>query len=571
MRRWVVLLLLIPLIPSGATQESTWTEIAADPADVELTVEGADGVPMERFHGTDLRSLQILEEADGFTFQLDLEDPPADALAPEGEATHELFLRHGAVQYRALLVIDLVVEDRNFGRFDRMDASGVNEFLHNFDVQRDSATWTFTFHLPREWMPDEHAVIPQEGRSLEDLHVVTSAWRLITSCTNSQCTGTVEFSDRMPDTGFGVPFDVTFEGNQGETARLSSAQPLRASNGEAGTFVYNVSLHNAGSEAQTFRLDAENIPASWEVRLAEQVVRLDPGERMYAAVYATVPFAHQHGVTETFTLRMTGAPGDTATVDLGIDYLEVAQPAGHHNTLHIHSRQLGPFPPLTEALLTVLGASDIQGYMNTLDEDPASTGEKIPGQGSSIISVYNGEVYGTGFFWDVPLHPSLRLGLAFDDGAVGAYQFDLEAGLPMVEGLVLVRLTHSDGDKTTVLLSDEHPVPGVTTGGITVSGAIDFSAFDDLPPSENGRLELDLSWWDKRTTLFGADVLPTLNAGTMTLPLLEYTEALPPELSGGVAVVEQAPVLDAQESPKESPAPFLVLVPLLAMLRRRSF
>lgn len=545
-RTLLVAALLLPLValPVGQAQGTPaagdWREVLTDPVDAQVVLADEQPVPAQRFHGAELRSLEVQETEPGFTFRLDLEDPPSPRQdTVEDAASLRIRFHHGAIHYSVVFDYTKLLETGPSAALTRLDPDDTYEReVTSLDVDFEEATWTFTAAVERRHLVDENAVPPLAGRALEGLYVTADAWRVINSCTNGECTTTVRVRDRMPDDGTAEPLVATFEGDQGRTARLASPVPMRASNGEASTFIFHLTAQNGGDQADRYTLDADGVPDGWTVAFPLRVLHLDPGEVRDAPVLVTVPFAHEHGVQETFQVTLSAAPDDVARTTLGVDYLAVPQPAGHHDTLTIHSAER----PVDE-LGTLVGSPEVQGYMNTLAIDPQSTDARIPGAGGAIISTYNGETYGTGYFWEIPLQPGLRMGLDFDTGREGEYGWTIEPGFPIVEGRVIATLLHEGSNGSTELFRHDALVPGVTTDEVEVAGAFQVPEEADLLPfDEEAGLSLRVTLWTKTSTLLAADDPPKLvPGGTLRLPLLEYRDPVQEVLDQGIRLDAATP------------------------------
>ncbi len=553
------LLVVLLAAPVGLAQE--WQDWLEDPVDTKVWLADTQEAETERFHGADLRALRIMETDEGFALEVDLSDPPATGLGGEGDGTIEVHFAHGAQGYVVRIRHGETLFTDTEAHLYARDASGVRDQVAKLDVEHDATTWVFRVGVPRALIPDEHAAPPFAGRTLTDWFVTADSWRIINGCDPTGCRSVARIADRMPDDGVGSPFEITFETGQGETARLSSVQPLRASNGEAATFAFNVTAGNGGSTAQTYQFSVAGAPSGWTVTTPRSLT-LQPGEFLAVQVLVTVPFAHQHGVTETFELSMHGAAADVAHIELGIDYLSIAQPSGHHSMLYLHSRVLEQLP-----VNAALGMSSMEAYMNTLEVDEASAGEPVPGTWGAIISTVNGETYGSGWFWNVPLHPALRMGLQFDANGTGAYSFDFNAPNPMVGGTIRVGLLHEGPANSETLFFHEHPFEGPLMGSHNVGGTFSVD-LDRIAQDPEANLELRIQLWDRRVTLATADRHPELLGGTIAMPLLEYTDQVA-TVPGGVQMVSGAPQDEAPAPTKESPALGLPLgIATVALLRR---
>lgn len=184
--------------------------------------------------------------------------------------------------------------------------------------------------------------------------------------------------------------------------------PIRASNGLATTYVYDVRLVNLADRSDRVVLQLGDVASDWQV-FAPPSVELGPEEIRDIQVGVSVPFKHVHGESDFFTVRAVsqGEASASAEVHLGVVWADVPQPAGHHRTLHFHGM-------------------DWDLWMNTLQEEPAA---ENPETGESQTELRPNRVSGcflcvdtqqptasqeATYEWTFPLRPQLLMGLDFD-------------------------------------------------------------------------------------------------------------------------------------------------------------
>lgn len=146
------------------------------------------------------------------------------------------------------------------------------------------------------------------------------------------------------------------------TANLALSTPLatRFSNGQATTYHWPVAVRNldtAATEGAISVTGADDLQVD-----APEFITLQGGEEKVIDVFATAPFQHDHGGSRELRVSIDGSAG-SASLGLTIHYLDVPQPAGHHNTLYLHAKNPG-------------GGSSGAAWLDTVDEperpfDPA--------------------------------------------------------------------------------------------------------------------------------------------------------------------------------------------------------
>lgn len=489
------------------------TEIATD-ASGDPVLWSSDGslpplVPVGDAH-VDLDSLYVGEDAGGFNIEVRLHEPGIGPASPSGQIL--VYFNHGSTTYQ----LD----------FSSVDAGG-QAGLYSFDVESGQRRFiaalgedgdrlrSFVAYVPRQYILDEDGSPPFPGRILDNWRVLAHGSTLVLT------DAYVTFQDQMPDSGVA---EAVFPVAQGATGsghlRLFSSRPLRGSNGEATTFLYPVVAANDGREAQTIVLEAQNVPLGWQVTFQPHTFALQPGEQLAIPVISSIPFRHQHGASESFRLTMT-APAGEASLDIGVSYFEVPQPAGHHNTLWMHSKASGTSRPTDAVVLD----QSTNGFMNTLEEDPESTDAPIPGTVNSALN--------TEFRWTLPLDPGLQLGLDFDLTSLGMVSTTFRTDVPILDGQLTGFLMLVRGEED-VFLGNLTPIQ------VALDAQSQATIETPFVPDPNADFILD----EGRAAVFLRLVLsagrpvtndrpeaPVLLPGSyLTLPLHEYRDPVAPEL-----------------------------------------
>lgn len=551
MIRVTVLLAILLLAPLAAGQASESRLVLEDGSgDVTLQVGGAgQPAPGDHYAYLDLVSLEVQEDRDGFTFALgvvDLNAPTEPAWTDGGllriEFTHadqmfrlelgRCFFCIPADYTWSTLYSKPVGADDWSQQWERGGAEGPTQ---------DGDNDVFIQRVLRSDLRDTSGAKPATGRAFTDM-VATSLAAISTISTSvtpeaPRIDSPAIIGDRMPDNGGGT-LPIQFGVAQTGHARLVSDQPMRASNGEATTFIYTVTAKNVGPATHLFELETMGVPDSWNVILPVGALELGPGEERQLPVLVATPFRHLHGAEQTFHLHMksTTDRASIGRIELGVIFNEVPQPAGHHSQVWFHSRAAdGP----AQNALAIFPGNDGQPYMNALAEDENDAGIRIAG--------FN---WGTGFDpepvsesrWFIPLDPGLLMGLDFDLNAVGSVEavFTAGAGLKGAElgGRLILLGPQSDVHNgfpynyrsvtSLANLTSDGPVdfgPGASQTLTAKMHALPVADFIPYDPANNLVLELRLQFGQPRT--FTAADAPYLEpGGSAILPLLEYHDPI---------------------------------------------
>lgn len=490
MRWWVAVLLVSALgqVPAaqGQAPEAGGPLLTDAAGDVKIGVDGTQGAPDGARAYLDLVELAAVESAADFTFTLRLADLASGQQTFTGDASYYVRLAHGEATYQlhvqrrvplgGTAAYVAFVEEGHEDIFGRV--------LEQVPVTVDATASTVTAAVPRDRLLDLSGASPFPGRAL----AVTVAAATYPIFGNYEEAG--RGRDLMPDDGSTVELPVALGDVQSGDAALFAPDPTRISNGEATTHAFTVLARNLGADEALFTLTAELVPAGWEVIVPVPLLRIPAGGEANATVLASTPFAHDHGLFQSLRAVLTkeGDAASRGTATLGVRFTEVPQPAGHHDTLYLHSRQ-------------AQGAFFLpRSTMNTLMEDPNDDGGPLPGS----ASCQDGPDV-RHHFWSMPLDPPLRMGMDFDLARNGTFEATLQATRLMtgfrISGVVV------------------HMGPG---GGVGVVAEVPISEPQDLQRDDTLELSLPV------VPLPRADLVPY--AKDVNLELQLFAESGPGQI-----------------------------------------
>ncbi|MGB0651569.1 MAG: hypothetical protein ACPGQL_00070 [Thermoplasmatota archaeon] len=539
-----LLVLTVLMIASGAAAGLQVTTDAVDDLANRVETQSGNPHPAQRNPALDLVALEVTEGPETFTFRLEvasLEDPGEVFIVDD--TRYLIRFTHEDQLYQVRINRALAEQDYTWGNLEKYDPDqGFFNFLTPLVVTQDVPAASFLFELDRQDLLDSQGAAPFPGRSLSDFHVES---HLRTSqgfinINNILVGGQWDAYDFMPDDGpGGEPVVIELGLRQSGHASLFTPAPMRASNGEATTFVFTVMAQNTGTEEDLFELVALDAPSAWDVTIPDSVLRLAGGQSVEIPVLVSTPFRHQHGTVESMglELRSTTDSASIGRAELGIRYHAVPQPAGHHDELFIHSTRFGEEHPLFVITDNLFAGNSGQAYMNTLQEDDNDQGVPIKGN-------YQGfgchQPCGTDspphsrWQWFIFLQPGLEMGLDFDLSRAGTLTVPIATSEPLVQAQVGGQFVHFAFDElanqwSTTIVSELTPSAPVDLG----VGGEQLFQFDVVPNPEADRLEyakraffgLWLNLTTPRASLFTGAEAPELRpGGTMQLPLFEYRD-----------------------------------------------
>lgn len=520
---------LLAAIPPAAGQDMPAVPLLADDeGDAMTAVAGTQGPSASSVYpGADLVALSLSEGPSDLTWVLQVNDlrPASEETGADGVAYDIRFEHHGRFFMLHLVRSLPTLQDGAYAYLNARDASDgywgtVWSSAYN-EVVQDFAQDTFTVRIPRIVLADADGAPPFPGRNLTAISVravTTAGGGLIYSDgSGSPLLRPYTIVDDMPDVGEPAAAYTFLIGVQQEGhAHLASPMPFRASNGEATTFVFQVEASNNGPEEETFELSVRNVPSRMTVVLPVPLLPIPSNTTFTVPVLASVPFAHVHGALDTFLLELTSLddPDSVGRLEMGINYLSVPQPAGHHDVLFLHNPAdassspgiFGSFLPFTT------------GTMSTIEDQ-----ETLPPYHSDSLT-FTG--LGARFDWQYDLAPALAMGLDVDLERNGRVSLTVGTTAPLLQATLEGSLYVVGPD--TVLVGSFAPQAPVDIGAQGKhTFEVDFVPWKDadevpLQPGSNLRLEVTL---DGTTVpgFPGNDAAPYIApGGSMRLPLNEF-------------------------------------------------
>lgn len=521
-----LLLLLVPWPP--AASQGPGTAVATDATDdVRAEVQTTPTATPGGSHSSmDLVALAVAEDKEAVTFTVAVADlkPSSEETALDG-IRFELLFSHNGREFR--LEFDQVLPTlglRWLARLDsRDDPAGDWTQVWSSDaaVVADAAADTLTVALDRDLLADRDGAAPFPSRTLDGLRMASRAFLsdiAVFPGTPAQIQAPVRVVDEMPDAGQPtVSYAIQVGLVQSGHARLTSSVPYRASNGEATTFLLNATARNLADREDRFSFSAVGVPGRLAVTLPVSTATVAAGGAVDIPVLVTVPFAHIHGGVDDFTLEMHSAsdPGSVGRIAMGLRYLAVPQPAGHHDTLYLHSR---------EVLLVAGALSRAEGYMNTLEADGIDTAQPVAAYG---LSINGGNVTHT---WAIGLEPGLEMGLDFDLSRLGTLSLPVGTpALPLAQATLTAELAtgrssyYSDDGQVLARMAPAGPVDILPQSPHLFTGELVADPEADRLPFEPGRnLVLFVALTTATPSFIGEETPRIHPGGHFTLPLLEY-------------------------------------------------
>ncbi len=465
---FLVLMLGFVSLPVASAQATGTTHVqdAADDVRIQQAQEDLGTSPIQNFEHLDVRGVWIANETlDAFEIGVDLaewSDPYTGNYATERKVVFGFTFNNESY---------VVVYGENEGPRQECNAGDAvigtssNEYMSPWVPQQcldaDIDAGDAILHVPvrKEYVVGSNGIAVQAGDQLTDFFV--NVW---------QRNGLGYFYDRAPDDGYG-PDHLLTEGSLESRGHLllSAVEPIRASNGESTTMVFPVRLANTGDQDDVVLLSAENPHAEWSVRLPARL-EVAAGETITFPVILAMEFTHEHGITKTFEVHGESSvdPDAFSQVAMGVHWLEVPQPSGHHPFLWLHS---APSNVDVEVTTTVTGTK--YAWFNGLEDDPSvgATDEPVgsyslPGSGETV--------------WSFPLRPGLQLGLDLDLESFepGYFETVIHTYAPATDARLVAELWYCDptgrlpGPAMPVCGSDENPGTRV----VLFSGAEEIGA-----------------------------------------------------------------------------------------------
>ncbi|MEK6984814.1 MAG: hypothetical protein AABX89_00310 [Candidatus Thermoplasmatota archaeon] len=552
MNRWFAVALALLFLPVAFP--ATEAQDAASPVkvledatgDTLVNVGGTPQSPNGRWAAADLTSLTLLETLDAIemTFGVgNLENDPEIILIED--VTYQATFLVGDTLYRVVAQRQAGQGTSFFTQLQQYDPGRGDFSTIAFDLPMEVGADAFSIYLERGLLLDSQGNTPGPATPLGGFHATVESALFggganicIPACAPL---GGYEVSDRMPDAGNGtIPFALVFGITQTGTARLASDVPIRTSNGEATTFVFQVQASNLAAEESRFSLVAANIPNDWELRLPANRIDIPANGTVLFPVLATVPFSHSHGLLQAFTLELASLSDSVSVgrIQLGVRYAQPPQPAGHHDLLTFHSHKQS-FGALNDALQTALSQPQVALFMNAESDDPLDDGSEVPGDTCGGVGIPTST-----YCWTIPLSPGLDLGLDFDLARTGALSVPIRSTVPFSGAGLSGELFYYPAPTGNFFPSFDPEEDGaIRLANLAPDGLVEISAnspgqvlaatltpteeSDYIPYLRGASLELRLRFEgtgiDPTFFPFGGSFEPLLQSGgSLSLPLIEY-------------------------------------------------
>ena len=536
--------LLLPFAPAATAAEASLSDATGD-VQLATGVPGGSTAPPGGVGGAiDLAGLAFVEDPETFTLVLTVGN-----LAEQGDASGRYLVDFtwGSILYTAYVERFSSSFGGSFAwgylgirqeadMTDYWELDGVTMLTPVFDVTSN----TITLPIPKPFLLDEQERPPVKGSSITDLRVRSERQFLFSGSINGE--RPLNLMDAMPDDG--VASYTFVEGDEASGHLfMSSFERVRVSNGGATTFVFHATLRNTGETSDAVKITIEDLPEGWNGTVEPRVV-VPAGEELSFPVIATVPFAHDHGGFTSFLVRATSETmADAyATLRLGVVHTAIPQPAGHHDELFLHGAIQDSGNPFSQFFPWA------EMSMNTLD---SHDGEP------AAVNAYG---TGGGYAWQIPLSPSLRMGLDFRMDEVGSIvgsilgrnvgDADVSARLALVpyyeggwSGSVEDGILLAESDVQTITLDLQTATP--FTLALTPTDAADYVAY---MRGMNLLLEITMEPQSLSFPCCMPQTQPALETGSfkMTLPLDEYHDRVILTTPGDLSPISLIPVTTPQ-------------------------
>ncbi|MEK6974849.1 MAG: hypothetical protein AABY18_00740 [Candidatus Thermoplasmatota archaeon] len=577
-------LFLTALVPNAASQADAEAPLVEDPSgDVTGNSFGTPTPALGGFEDVDLTGLWLTETPT--TFELRLRFAHMDGEPGPDQPSSYTFLTFDGVETRVWLGRS-ADNEAWFGSFSSREGDGAFRYVGQLNVRYDVGAAEVWTSIDRDLIVGASGRSPGNGDAITDIRA--QAWANAghaVSVNNPPIPVKgflLDVGDRVPDIE-GATLAVLFGGATSSGGiSLAATEPYRASNGAATTYLYDLEAANQGDLARSLALEAMHLPAGWNVTLPGSVVTLEPGATVKFQVALSTSFYHDHGTSQSFHLRLADDQDESAwaMAELGVHYLDVPQPAGHHDTLFLHTH---PWSETAAVVNPPLGGTTGIVTMNTLEQDPEDAGVPVVGY-SWVVS--DSEHFG----WASCLDPGLAMGLDFDLARTGLLTFPVRSERPILGAVLSGRLlrvapgldtgscypsSYADLDVIELATIDATAPTQIGPAGThTFEATITpLAAADRVPYEDGAALVLELTVVADGVGIGGTGGVALQPGGSLSLPLNEYSDAAP--MFGGVtAAPDGATFSDAAEAPaKDAPGvavPALVgLLALLVVARRR--
>lgn len=509
-----------------------------EPGDVQYRPVGPVGQDTP-WQTADLLGLAVEESPTMLRFVLTVMPPSTvDVRSLQDGIEWVIHFRVGAVAYEVQVYDSPIAGTDDWVRAELRRYSGVGDYTPDrigyLDATYSPGAGTIMVDVPRADLRDHDDVEITAQDLIANLWVDTRPAVFAISFGGSG--PTYGPYDRMPDAG-DEDYEIRLGARQSGDARLSTDERLRASNGAATTYFFDVNLTNLADYKDTYALALTDPPAAWSVRLPYDRVDVPANSTVRFPLLVTVPFQHAHGSIDTFLLSAASEtdPDSVGRLEIGVEFLATPQPAGHHDTVFLHGN--GIVANTLDTPAVYISTSRTLAWMNTLPDDPRAADAPTPAYRYSDGTALQ-ERYG----WVFPLDPTLRLGLDFDMDRVGSLLGRFSTGLDVSDAWLegrLVAVPRGEVSTSPAAYDDLAgarvfaQIPPTNIGtvgqgtgfGVTVEPSREG---DLVPPSRDENLVLILWLHGTRAPVPAGDMSTVFleQGATMQLPLNEYHDPI---------------------------------------------
>jgi hypothetical protein len=329
------------------------------------------------------------------------------------------------------------------------------------------------------------------GDTLENIRFIGSATTLV---------GFYEYDEATS----GIPFFPVLSKKTDNPFLLFTETPYHYSNGEAGAFVYNITLRNNGN-ADTLLLNYSQVPEGWIVS-APNAINVEENSHKNFFVIITIPSRHTHGETQGLKLAASNSESST-DIQIGLTFPIIPNPAGHHNTLYFHGDPPGQS----------IGGTILQLWMNTSPDSEYTDAPYPSYMAGTDETIMNG--------WFAQMLPRLQMGLDFIEGSQAWLNGSLEFEVPSqsIEAQAVLWLDA----KTDLLIGESQWIPLVSGNSVNFVIPLDIlDGIDVIPFEERSNLQLELII--KHIGAPTAEQIEwNLVSSELHLPLTDYRPVIP--------------------------------------------
>lgn len=488
--------------------------------------------PADVASGADLTHVALFSENDKIVTDMSFAGDAAK-VPPNTLRGYSITMRHGTSQY-------MISNDGSPCARIAHFKDGAWEDLECAEEEVRLAGQGITVRTPFTALVNETHIPLQPGSLVED--IVFQGQVILPGLETPRTPTIVIGRDLAPDSGFLDAFKVPTPTGAGPVF-ISIANPLRVSNGEATTLVFQVDLTNRGTTTATTLLEAKSSVASMTPRITGRV-SVPASESVRVPLIVTTSFAHAHGATNYVDIIATYDDGtEMDRAQASVYYLAVPQPSGHHPSIYFH----GQNPQTNPADSGPLNQQQEVWFSTESVDDLASAKEAV-----SI----SGDIQTHRFDWWFPLKPELQLGL--DVKATGApFHATFVSDIPLQGAMATAELHYCPPGATTrnaclasnaakTMLTGESTAVDMTAGTPTTFNfewkTLGQDLFEPFQLGNNLAVVMHLTTTNPSYLGedFGDPVRVQLGETTADLPLNEYRDPVEKNFLSSEAISIQA-------------------------------